>query len=809
MGLTRRPCGSTARDWRTAAGGYTGGNPMQHHAPVSPRLLVLGGVAAALLALGSCGEPARGVTATTGGSSGATPATATPPPELLLEDFEDLRRWSIDSAANYAELSSSADHTQGLGALAVAYADNGRGKTLLRAEVDDDFSAVEAVRLDVFNATPGHPTCALVFRTANGSLYETRPRALEPGWNRDLAFRFAAVDWVDKTDLAKWVAERDHVNRLIIAVAPDGGKAGTVVIDNLRVAAPGAVRRGRPPAVLAVRRPEAAVAPGHSAEIQVDLAYPLAPINAKDKSALPYFDRMTAVGARCVAPDGAVREVRGFCTGIRPASGGAVYSYAIRLGLDRPGEWRYQVLVPGAAGMASAGDTGSLLCAAAVAPAAGAAPTAGAAMVGVDRGDRRFFSDAEGAWFYPLGENVAWSGDYEPYIAAIAKAGGNWLRTWICPWNNPLDMPGAGPARDVDFASARAIDRLFALAEEHGVRVQLVLHYHGMLGGDWANSPWNQAHGGPCADPREFFTNGAARQQFRRYLDYVVARWGHSTSLFAWELFNEVDLCPRFADRDVVDWHREMSGYLAAIDPYRHPVTTSVAWYGALPQLWRLPDLAFIQSHSYGETVAAAFDQAEKAFRDEPKPMFLGEFGRGTEPRDDQVDPQGRMWHQALWQGWLRGFAGAPMPWWWDTHIEPNHLLSHLRGFAGFVAGEDRRGWHATRVGTVTASGLVVEALIGADRGYAYCHDPALTANPGQQPLAALWPQGAALELTGLPPGTWSIEYWDASAGTVVATETADCTAQGVLALAPPAKLGGDFALKLRRAAPAPAIRVR
>ena len=47
--------------------------------------------------------------------------------------------------------------------------------------------------------------------------------------------------------------------------------------------------------------------------------------------------------------------------------------------------------------------------------------------------------------------------------------------------------------------------------------------------------------------------------------------------LFAWELFNETDLCPSFNHKDIVAWHREMSAHLKASDPYRHLVTTSLS----------------------------------------------------------------------------------------------------------------------------------------------------------------------------------------------------------------------------------------
>lgn len=69
----------------------------------------------------------------------------------------------------------------------------------------------------------------------------------------------------------------------------------------------------------------------------------------------------------------------------------------------------------------------------------------------------------------------------------------------------------------------------------------------------------------------------------RNKLRYVVARWGYSTNIAAWEFFNEIDNAV-FTQQDslliphdaVTLWHGEMSRYLKDIGPYQHLVTTSV-----------------------------------------------------------------------------------------------------------------------------------------------------------------------------------------------------------------------------------------
>ena len=66
-------------------------------------------------------------------------------------------------------------------------------------------------------------------------------------------------------------------------------------------------------------------------------------------------------------------------------------------------------------------------------------------------------------------------------------------------------------------------------------------------------------------------------------LRYIVARWGYSPAIGMWEFFNEIDNI-QFRDaknpipaEEIVAWHARMARYLKSIDPYGHPVTTSIS----------------------------------------------------------------------------------------------------------------------------------------------------------------------------------------------------------------------------------------
>ncbi len=56
----------------------------------------------------------------------------------------------------------------------------------------------------------------------------------------------------------------------------------------------------------------------------------------------------------------------------------------------------------------------------------------------------------------------------------------------------------------------------------------------------------------------------------KKFMRYAVARWGYSTSVAAWEYFNEMD-----PGKPTDEFYAQLGRYLEQIDIYRHPRTTS------------------------------------------------------------------------------------------------------------------------------------------------------------------------------------------------------------------------------------------
>ncbi|MBN2326015.1 MAG: DUF5060 domain-containing protein [Candidatus Omnitrophica bacterium] len=333
-------------------------------------------------------------------------------------------------------------------------------------------------------------------------------------------------------------------------------------------------------------------------------------------------------------------------------------------------------------------------------------PNEAPGFVRIGKNSRRHFVFENGNSYFPLGENmgwVQWSGNPQVqnwigYLDECSRAGMNWIRIWMCPWGmteltwTPLNGRYFGYDR-YDMVNARVIDGIFQEAEKRGVYIQWVINHHGQYSKEtnpiWDENPFNRKNGGFLDEPWEFFTDEQAKRHYRNRLRYLVARWGCSTHLMAWEFWNEINLTSNYDFEIVKQWHEEMASYLRSLDPYDHLLTTSGS--GDREELYTINGLDFLQTHAYENNLIGKLERTSiKRIREYPRtPHFFGEMAydwRGP----TKIDPAGVSLHNQLWASvHATADAGTAMTWWWDNWVRPKNLYPHFRALANYLEGVD------------------------------------------------------------------------------------------------------------------------
>ncbi len=310
----------------------------------------------------------------------------------------------------------------------------------------------------------------------------------------------------------------------------------------------------------------------------------------------------------------------------------------------------------------------------------------------IDPKDPRMLMRSDGLPFTPVGANLAWAAEgakdtltyYQDAFPKFAQANLNWMRIWMVHWDGlnldwlPKNMGPSPKPGSVDEGVAETWDKLVALAEQNGVYLQIVLQHHGQFNttnnSNWDANPWNAANpGGFLKSPEDFFTDANARVMTLIKYRYIVARWGWSPAIVAWELFNEVHWTDSYRhghEADVARWHSAVASYIRLVDVYGHLITTSTE--NLKSPIYEKMD--YFQPHLYAANLIAGARSFEPPFATLDRPAFYGEEGDDHQPVSNAVKRSGLNIVPPVWASIMGQGAFAAQPWNGWQLLEQNRL---------------------------------------------------------------------------------------------------------------------------------------
>ena len=359
--------------------------------------------------------------------------------------------------------------------------------------------------------------------------------------------------------------------------------------------------------------------------------------------------------------------------------------------------------------------------------------------VQVSPNGRHFKLSYSGRSFVPIGQNLAYptivngSFDTDRWLQNLAAHGGNFARVWLGSsllyekYNSEIlnnqRSKGTRPPQSLvalehlpyryDQKAAWRFDQTLQTARENGIQILATLESFSSLRtppalyADWNFSVYNQRNNGSVSSPHNrsaaaaFFRSVAGARQYAQRVRYAVARYGWSSSLFGWELWNELtnaftpvdtnctirsaggQWCQyNMSKTDVQHWHKKQLLQLKELDLGRHLVSTSftditgdsvveAAMDFSTTHVYDRSDMA-IATHSYAHTKANRYN----------KPSFIGECG--VHPLES--DPTGISLENSLWAPLFGQAAGASACWFWNYWVPHYHLYPLFQSVATFVA---------------------------------------------------------------------------------------------------------------------------
>jgi len=466
------------------------------------------------------------------------------------------------------------------------------------------------------------------------------------------------------------------------------------------------------------------------------------------------------------------------------------------------------------------------------------APSQERGFVRVSKKDPNYFEFDNGQWFYPIGHNVHSPNDDTPRAAKIqedlgvdilpnhgtfnydtlfkkmADNGENFAEVWMCSWWLGLewlrDWRNYNGLTRYNLLSGWRLDYLVGLAEKNDLYLHLVIDNHGKASTwtdpEWEDNPYNEVNGGFLSTPEDFFRNLMAKEIYKKKLRYIIGRWGYSARIAGLELWSEIDLVGdswSFHNDPVVaapkvQWHREMTEYLAQIDPWSHLLTThfSTNYSRIQPSLVTIPGISYLATDVYSMPLIKYVVASANFFNGIGKPGLVTEYG-GHGPFGSKPNILRAHLHAGLWATYMTHTAGTPLLWWFQF-VDSDDQYWNFKALAAYHKGEERRGEGLVQcVPTFPKPHHDLAAMGLQNRKKAYIWVYSQSSMETMPRTAPVFKDISVL-VSGLAAGKYRVEVWDTAKGTILAASDAQSTG-GALTIPLP-EFRTDCAIKVKPA---------
>jgi hypothetical protein len=187
---------------------------------------------------------------------------------------------------------------------------------------------------------------------------------------------------------------------------------------------------------------------------------------------------------------------------------------------------------------------------------------------------------------FPTKNASNFQSDFETLFSNMNKRGENLLRISVeglASWDDQKALSSMidngkltffeDPVGNYNLEYAKKIYFLMDLAEKYDIYLQLDIGPHSCgVPSHFDLYPYHTSNGGPVKNLPEIRTNEIAKELWKNRIKYSVDMFGNSDRIFAWELWNEIDIpsCGKINAKESEEWVDEMGNYLRDYEMSRY-----------------------------------------------------------------------------------------------------------------------------------------------------------------------------------------------------------------------------------------------
>lgn len=302
--------------------------------------------------------------------------------------------------------------------------------------------------------------------------------------------------------------------------------------------------------------------------------------------------------------------------------------------------------------------------------------------------------------------------------------------------------------------------------EARGLSMWLVIWPHDYLAqtmtGSWVNLWTANSYNTLLPNATTFYSDSTCWKYQAKMYRYIIARWGYSRAIGGWQTIDEIAGTDGWvADRASGNaWMKKMGAFFQANDPYNHPTTASNEITGDTA-------MTCTNMENYGGTTPANWNSlVTKLWNGYTKPALTGE---STSSND----------HQNLWSCLASGEAATPFMWQFNQGWTAARS-ANFPPLATFVSDIPFAKLTNLSQAQVTVSGATAYGIKSNEAVWGW--------------LTGAF-SGKSLSVAGVANNTYTLTWFNTTAGTVISTNSVTVSG-GTLTATVPTTSVADIAFK-------------